>query len=105
MSTREPERPSEYGDPELELLEQRLTEWLDRIRQARAYTAKRGPLFVFKAATLSRGLYCWERWIESLAQSMNAAAAGRPFNVESQKTRPAAKKVAEKRKRYARKKS
>lgn len=45
---REPERPSGFGGPELEHLERRLTEWLERIRQAREYVDARGKLWYSK---------------------------------------------------------
>lgn len=82
--------PTRYTAAELLLLEKRLRDYAEAVAQARKYTEAAGELYIFKAPTLGRALNALASWHHALIDSLDRAAAGRPYDAESTKTRKSA---------------
>lgn len=86
---REPEKPAVFKHEELKLLRSTLDSYSGTITRALVYLEAKDEqeIWVFKSASLNRGLRFLRPFIASLEQSLNAAAEGKPIGENTRKSR------------------
>lgn len=86
---REPEKPSQFKPEDLQLLRSTLDAYSATLTRALVYLDAKDEeeIWVFKSASLNRGLSFMRPFIASLEQSLTAAAEGKPITEETRKSR------------------
>lgn len=86
---REPEKPTEFKKEDLELLRSTLESYSASLARALTYLDAKDEtsLWVFKSASLNRGLRFLRPFMASLEHSLTSAAEGKPITADTRKSR------------------